>query len=67
MTTLDDIRHRAVINVYPEAAEVLGLTKSSAYRAADAGQIPTLKLGRRRMVPVPRLLEMLGVSGGGLG
>lgn len=63
MTTLDDVRGKAVIRVWPEAAELLGLSKASAYRAAESGQIPTLRLGRRLLVPVPRLLAMLGDEG----
>lgn len=58
--TLADIRHLAVIRVWPEAAELLGISKASAYRAAEEGTIPTLKVGRRLLVPVPRLLALLG-------
>lgn len=60
-TPLDSIRHLAVISV-PEAGEVLGMSQSAAYRAAEAGQLPTLRLGRRLMVPVPKLLAMLGAT-----
>jgi len=65
MITIDDVRGRATIRVWPEAAELLGISKDAAYRAAAAGQIPTLRLGRRLLVPVPKLLEMLGASSGG--
>lgn len=60
-TSLDSIRHLAVVTI-PEAGAVLGLSKSAAYRAAEAGQLPTLRLGRRLMVPVPKLLMMLGLD-----
>lgn len=43
------------------AGEVLGISRRSAYRAAATGQLPTLRLGRRLVVPTPRLLELLGV------
>lgn len=46
----------------PEAARVLGIGRDAAYRAAERGEIPTLKLGRRIMVPVPRLQAMLGLA-----
>ena len=59
--TIDDIRHRATITV-PEAARVLHLARDSCYRAALAGELPTLRLGRRIVVPVPRLLAMLGAT-----
>ena len=57
--TLDDIRGRATITV-PEAGRVFGLARDSAYRAAERGEIPTLRLGRRLLVPVPKLLRLLG-------
>jgi excisionase family DNA binding protein len=43
------------------AAKLLGLSRSSAYRAAATGQLPTLAFGRRLLVPTFRLLEMLGL------
>lgn len=44
------------------AAEILGISRRSAYRAVATGGLPSLKLGRRLVVPTPRLLEMLGVG-----
>lgn len=58
---LDDVRGRATITV-EEAGDLLGLGRNSAYQAAKAGQIPTLQFGRRLVVPVPRLLSLLGVD-----
>lgn len=43
-----------------DAGKVLGLSKDSAYRAAHAGELPTLRFGRRILVPTAALLEMLG-------
>lgn len=60
MLTLDDIRGRATISI-PEAGQLLGIGRDAAYIAADRGQIPTLQLSRSRRVPVPKLLELLGV------
>jgi excisionase family DNA binding protein len=45
-----------------EAGKLLGLSRSSAYRAAARGQLPTLVFGRRLLVPTARLLQMLGVA-----
>jgi len=45
-----------------QAGELLGLSRSAAYRAAAAGDLPTLAFGRRLVVPTFRLLEMLGLS-----
>ena len=44
-----------------DAAILLGVSRSAAYRAAKAGQIPTITFGRRLLVPTCRLLEMLGL------
>jgi hypothetical protein len=44
-----------------DAAILLGISRSAAYRAAKAGQIPTITFGRRLVVPTCRLLEMLGL------
>lgn len=57
--TPDVLRTRATISV-EEAAEVLGLGRSGAYAAAKRGELPTLKIGRRLVVPTARLRAMLG-------
>jgi excisionase family DNA binding protein len=44
------------------AARLLGVSRSAAYRAAAKGQLPTIALGRRLLVPTRRLLELLGLS-----
>jgi excisionase family DNA binding protein len=44
------------------AAKLLGVSRSAAYRAVTAGQLPNLRLGRRIYIPTARLLAMLGVS-----
>jgi excisionase family DNA binding protein len=46
------------------AARLLGVSRSSAYRAAASGQLPTISFGRRLLVPTSRLLEMLGLPVG---
>ena len=47
-----------------EAGKLLGISRRSAYRAAAAGELPTLRLGRRLLVPTPRLLALLGMPAG---
>jgi excisionase family DNA binding protein len=51
----------AVITV-EEACKVLRVSRGSGYEAARTGEIPTVKLGRRVLVPVPRLLALLGAG-----
>lgn len=46
------------------AGELLGISRRSAYRAASRGQIPTVRVGRRLLVPTQRLLAMLGMAEG---
>ena len=44
-----------------EASELLGISLRSGYKAVHAGELPTLRLGRRLLVPTAKLLQMLGV------
>jgi excisionase family DNA binding protein len=44
----------------PEAAKLLRISRSAAYRAAARGQIPTIRIGRRLLVPTAKLYAMLG-------
>ena len=43
-----------------EAGALLRIARGSAYEAARRGDIPTIKIGRRLLVPRARLLAMLG-------
>lgn len=42
------------------AGKLLGLSRPSAYAAAASGEIPTIRIGRRLLVPKARLAAMLG-------
>mgnify|MGYP006438829355 CR=1 FL=1 len=48
----------------PEAGAKLGLGKNQAYEAARRGDIPTLRIGRRLVVPKAAFHEMLRNTGG---
>jgi excisionase family DNA binding protein len=65
VTTLDPslaaLQGRVTVSV-EEAARLLGLGRSAAYEAARRGELPTRRLGRRLLVPVPALLEWLGAA-----
>jgi excisionase family DNA binding protein len=43
----------------PQAAELLGISKNQGYMAAKRGEIPTIKIGKRILVPVAALERML--------
>ena len=59
VTTIGDVADRATISV-TECAQLLGLGRSATYEAVRAHQIPSVKIGRRVLVPVPALLRWLG-------
>ena len=42
-----------------EAAELLGISKTSAYQAAQRGELPSVIIGRRRLVPRAALDRLL--------
>lgn len=50
---------RPTLSVWPETAAILGLSKGSAYDAAKRGEIPTIRIGRRLVVPTAALRRML--------
>ncbi len=59
--SLDQLAGKATITI-EQTAQVLGLGRTAAYDAARRGELPTRRLGRRLLVPVPALLEWLGAS-----
>ena len=42
-----------------EAGRLLGIGRNQAYEAAKSGQIPTIKIGKRLLVPKVALDRML--------
>ena len=58
MPELNQSPDRLTITV-TEAAKRLGIGRNSAYAAAKDGTIPTIKIGRRLVVPVAALDRML--------
>lgn len=44
------------------AGKLLGIGRDAAFRAAESGEIPTIKLNSRRRVPTAKLREMLGIT-----
>jgi excisionase family DNA binding protein len=45
-----------------QAAELLGVSRGLAYESARRGELPTIRLGRRLLVPTARLLELVGAQ-----
>lgn len=46
------------------AGELLGCARSTAYEAVRAGEIPSIRLGRKIVVPTAAVLRMLQLDGG---
>ncbi len=59
--SLDQLAGRATITI-EQTAQILGLGRTAAYDAARRGELPTRRLCRRLLVPVPALLEWLGAN-----
>lgn len=58
---IDQLAGRATITI-EQTAKLLGLGRTAAYDAARRGELPTRRLGRRLLVPVPALLTWLEAS-----
>ena len=53
------------VPIWPDAGEILGVSRSLAYEMARTGQLPTIAAGRRRLVPIARLRVLLGLPAEG--
>jgi excisionase family DNA binding protein len=61
--TLDEIRQLPLVLSVEEAGRLLDMRRSAAYAAAERGEIPVIRFGRRLVVPTARLLNLLGLEG----
>jgi excisionase family DNA binding protein len=59
-TIVPDLTAMPATMTIPEAARLLGISRSAAYRAVARGEIPTIRIGRRLLVPTAKLYAMLG-------
>ncbi len=53
--------HHAPTMTVEEAGVLLGISRRYAYRAASSGDIATIRIGRRILVPTALLYRMLGI------
>jgi len=56
---LADQQERRLTVRVPEAAKMLGISRSVAYEAVSRGEIPSVKIGRRVLIPVAALERLL--------
>lgn len=46
---------RVLVSIWPEAAQALGIGRTKMFELIQAGEIDTVWIGRRRLVPVDEL------------
>lgn len=46
----------------PEAGALFNLKPAASYNAANRGELPTIKVGGKKVVPTAKLKDMLGLS-----
>jgi excisionase family DNA binding protein len=61
VVTIERLRGRHTCSV-EEASELLGIGRSTAYAAARDGSLPVLRVRNRLLVPVAKLMKMLGIE-----
>ena len=63
MTTLHRIAQNPderLVYTVSEAGELLGISRAFAYELVARGELPVIRLGRRRLVPKVALLALVG-------
>ncbi len=50
---------KVLLGVWPEAGSALGVGRSTLYELIASGQLRTVKIGRRRLVPVSAVHELV--------
>jgi hypothetical protein len=56
------LENHAVVPLWPEAGQALGLTRGAAYRGGVTGDIRVIRVGRLKRVPTQWLREQLGLA-----
>jgi excisionase family DNA binding protein len=54
---------RLVYDLWPEAGQMLGLTRNATYAAAKRGEIPIIRIGKLLRVPKAAFDKMLEQAG----
>ena len=60
--TMNDLHDRPTVTV-TEAAQALGISRAHAYNSVRSGDLPSLRVGDRLLIPTRPLLQMLGALG----
>jgi hypothetical protein len=56
------IKERLSVPLWPVAGRALSLKRGASYAAAEAGEIPTTGVSRKKTVPTSWLRKTLGIS-----
>jgi hypothetical protein len=56
------LTEKAVLSLWPEAGQVLGLRRGATYSAARSGDIKTIRMGRLLKVPTAWLRQKLDLE-----
>lgn len=62
MKTLEEWKQIASTDVPTAGREFYGLGVSASYLAAKRGDIPTLKIGKKLIVPIAAVLKQLSID-----
>jgi hypothetical protein len=57
------ITEKLTVPLWPQAGQALNLGRSATYTAAASGKIPTVGVGRKKLVPCPWLRKYLQIEG----
>jgi hypothetical protein len=57
------LTENAVLPLWPETGQLLGLSRSSTYKGAEDGTIKTVSFGRLKKVPTAWLRRKLEIDG----
>jgi hypothetical protein len=60
LVTASEVSQLPALIGVQQACDLLGISRSAGYRAA-AGDLPTIRLGRRLYVPTARLAALIGL------
>lgn len=60
--TYDELVKKPSTDVVTAGRVFYGLGETAAYRAAQRGEIPTLRIGRKIVVPVRAVMKQLGIE-----
>jgi excisionase family DNA binding protein len=64
MSTIPEQEKRLTLTV-KETAELLGISRNGVYEAVRTGQIPSIKFGRRIIIPYKAVISMLDATAPG--